>query len=140
MDSKQEEESEEGEMEWNWSLFNLDLCSIIRPDLQSLFIPSNDNENANDSIYLDADEQKKIETKKKMKENANIILSNNYAKIFILYPSHNTLIAIDSIQITNYLYSFVVKNHALPERGLIPPNTMYRVHKNIKVQSICYHT
>ena len=130
---KQEEEAEDELVEFCWDVFNIDLCGIVRKDLQYLFAPSNDENESNtaDSMYADSKEQEKMSIKKKLKENATMIISNNYGKMLILYPHYNLLISFNSVQLTKYLND---NYNDSPARGLLPPQNMYRIFKNINVK------
>ena len=122
------EPSSAEEIQFYWNLFNVDLCQMYGGnDVKSLFDATNVDDA--DSIYLDKATQENEEKKKKLKENASIIISNIYGKIFILYPQHTTLISMDSLRLTNYSNS--IDN--IPDRGISPPNTLYRSFNHIKV-------
>ena len=129
---KQEEESEEELVEFCWSIFGLDLCGIVRKDLQYLFTLSNANNESNtaDSMYVDPKEQEKMEMKQKLKENATMIISNNYGKILILYSKYDLLISFNSVQLTTYLNdTYEQSGDDIPVRGSSPPQNMYRILK-----------
>lgn len=139
-ESKLLEESEEEELiDFCWGIFGIDLCGIVRKDLEYLFAPSNDEENGTaDSMYVDPKEQEKMSIKKKLKENATMVISNKYGKIFILYPHYNLLISFNCIQLTKSVNNAYDENENQPIRGVQPSQNMYRIFKNIKVKSIAY--
>ena len=137
LEAKQLEEEEESdeEIEFCWNLFGLDLCAIVNKDLLYLFNCNNDENQSNtaDSMYVDKKEAENIGKRKKIKENGKMLISNIYGRMFILYPKHELLISFDSIEITKYLNDHYGKVFNNPDRGIFPPQNLYRVFRNIKV-------
>eukprot|EP01084_Bolivina_argentea_P185002 319047_1 len=121
------------EVEFYWDLFNIDLFDIIHQDLKSLRESKNNesDDNKTESIFLSIDVIEINEKQKSLKENGKILISNVYAKMFILYPQFDTFIAFDSVALTNYLND-IHHSTDIPIRGIPPIAKLYRGFNDIK--------